>query len=234
MLRACICDDELVECEKVRKSLEIYSFQNNIDIKTDIVLNPEAVIEHRKEYDVIFMDIRFGNESKGLDAGIELRRQGYRNFLVFITTYTKHAVPGYQAEAFRYILKPFTDKQIFEVMDAIFDRLNTSDDMLSVRTFEGNIIIELDNLIYAEGSDRHRKLIMVNGEHETSMKLKELYESLPKSRFAYPHKSYIVNFRYVSKVYKKVVYMTNEQRIPLGRIYSRDFMLALNQYIKQH
>lgn len=241
MLKVCICDDDLAECKKIENLLIAYSVRVNMEITIDTKTEPEQLLSGELLYDVIFLDIRFKQQDRGVDTGVQLRKLGYKGILIFVTTYPKFAIPGYRAEPFRYILKPYTEEEFFDHMDAAVNKLYGSDDKLTVKTPDGTVIVDINQLAYIEGAGRRRQLVVWDGniskfntyEVQTWSTLKELYELLPKDSFAYPQKGFIVNFKHVSKVHSRAVYIKNGLRIPLGRNYIRDFMLGLNRYLKK-
>lgn len=77
-------------------------------------------ISQRRAYnqpmpELIFLDVVM-DEKDGIELGKELRKLAPDSYLIFITAHPEYAIKGYEARAFRYILKPLTSEKVQEVL----------------------------------------------------------------------------------------------------------------------
>lgn len=68
-------------------------------------------------YDILFLDIRFGNQNLGIDVAESLRAQGNTSIIMILLK--AMSLEGYRAEPFRFLLKPLTENQIHARLSAL-------------------------------------------------------------------------------------------------------------------
>lgn len=71
----------------------------------------EKLYDLTNPYDILFLDIRFGNRSIGIDIAEELRNRGNTSIIILTTAMKSMSIDGYRAEPFRFIVKPFTEEE---------------------------------------------------------------------------------------------------------------------------
>lgn len=227
-----ICDDEDTARTRLIHLLEVYAFQHNVDF--DYIEIEDTFQLPRFQYDILFLDVRFNDVEMGVDAAITLRNLGYTGLIIFLTSYADYSIVGYKAEAFRYLVKPISDNQLTEVMDAAIAKLTSPKEALHIQVERGIVAIPLDELILIESTARQRRIVSVRDELYTWETLQELYARLPQDAFAYPQRSFIVHFKYVSQVRNMVLRLRNGTEISIGRKYRAPLMERFNQYIDAH
>ncbi|MDL2294970.1 LytTR family DNA-binding domain-containing protein, partial [Ruminococcaceae bacterium OttesenSCG-928-D13] len=216
-----ICDDEAILRHKLKQLLEIYSYQHNIDFHYVEVEKTSSLFLHR--FDILFLDIRFDNKNSGIMAAKKLRKVGYSGLIIFLTSYPDFSIQGYEAEAFRYLVKPITEQKLTEVMDAAISKLSSPRENLHIQVERGLKIIPLNDIILIESMARQRRVVTENEKIITWDTLLKIYDALPHTMFAYPHRSFIVNYKAVSQIKNMTLYMNNGTAIPIGRKYRETF-----------
>ena len=230
MLTVCICDDEPALCRELRNMLQQYSGHQELEI-FEINSIPE-LLNNTAPYDVLFLDIRFNGEDAGVEAAKQLRRKGNEAIIVFLTSLSQYATNGYEAEAFRYLLKPIQMEMLTETVDAVISRIETKHFRFSVVSDSGTVIIEATDISHIESLARRRIIHMGGQEIETWETMAELYAKLPQGRFVYIQKGYVSNLGFIGQVKNNVVTLKNGDQIALGRGYKDDFFVAFNRYVR--
>ena len=235
MMRVCVCDDDVLLCHKLSHDLEIYAFQNKVDMEITEHYDPSEIINQSPMYDVLFLDIRFGTEDSGYQVARTLRESNKEVTIIFLSSLRRYLPDGYKVQAFRYLLKPVQTQQLNETMDDLMVFLGAKQvsPFISVRSLAGRELVATEELILVESapSVRLRNLYRQEGVVCTRESLKELYKKLPKDRFVPVHKCYIVHCKYVKNIHNNIICMQNGVRIPLGRSYKQEFWLRQNQYV---
>ena len=229
MLSVCICDDEQTLCRELRNMLEQYSGHQELEI-FEINSIPE-LMETTFHYDVLFLDIRFDGEDAGIEAAKQLRRKGNEAIIVFLTSLSGYATNGYEAEAFRYLLKPIQMDMLATTMDAAITKIEARHFRLSVACDSGTVIVEATDISHIESLARRRIINTPSQKIETWETMAELYAKLPKGRFVYIQKGYVSNLDFIGQVKNSVVTLKNGDQIALGRSYKDDFFVAFNRYV---
>ena len=119
-MRIAIVDDISEERTLLRNRLESQFSRRNVH--TDILEyeNGETFLTAAKEcpFTVVFLDI-YMNGSNGIDTAKELRRSDTDCLLIFTTTSTDHALEGFQVRPLHYLVKPYSENDISDVLSVL-------------------------------------------------------------------------------------------------------------------
>ena len=230
MLSVCICDDELIMRRELREQLSQYSGHQELEIFEYSSIS--ELLESTFHYDVLFLDIRFNDEDAGIEAAKRLRRSGNEAVIIFLTSLSQYATNGYEAEAFRYLMKPIQMNMLTETMDAVISKIEAKHFRFSVVSDSGAVIIEAADISHIESLARRRIINMRGQKIETWETMTELYAKLPKGRFVYIQKGYVSNLDFIGQVKSNEVTLKNGDQIALGRSYKDDFFVAFNRYVR--
>lgn len=224
----CICDDDSKVRTKLRNYLLRYSFVNDVEIETIELDSAEKLLDFQVPYDILFLDIRFGSKSIGIDTAEKLRLKGNTSIIIITSVLKSMLFDGYRAEPFRFILKPFTEEQILEVLNACISKLNRTVSYLKIISDSQTEFIRTDKIIYIYSKQRKRQIVCTNNEIlSTWQSLNELMINLPEGKFTYAHKSYIVNLDMIDSVKNDSIQLINHISIPLGTHFKAAFMETL-------
>lgn len=237
MLSFCICDDDENICESLKNLLINYSFQNNTDFRISVLHDTESLLSSTIHYDVLFLDIRFDNQDKGIDAAHELRARGNNAFIIFLTTLTRYLPDGYKARAFRYLLKPINMDELYEAVDMVYRQLEVTDNYharLAIKVGADSEVIQLSDIVAIESTaaTRRRHIMMLNEVLLTKESLSSIYGRLPHNLFVYVHQRFIVNISHVNRVSRTAIVLSNDIQVPLGRKYKEPFSDLFKHYQK--
>lgn len=102
----CVCDDERSIREQLKKQIVRYSFLHDFDMDIFELESADQLYSCQISYDILFLDIRFGNQTIGIDVAENLREHGNTSIIIIIMTLLKAmSLEGYRAEPFRFIIK---------------------------------------------------------------------------------------------------------------------------------
>lgn len=237
-MRISICDDE----KKLRSSLkhviemklqldgmdyEIEEHECGEDLLSGIGGNPP---------DILFLDI----EMKGLDGmetARELRKKNQDTVIIFVTAYPDFVFQGYEVRAFHYILKPYKEEKIREVLEkAIEETGQKQEKYYVVEQKSGTIRIPFSKVLYFKSEARTIEAgIIKEVQQQTSDtqicettkfygKLHEIEAEMP-SCFIRVHNRYLVNLQHVDKLEGNNLECKGIS-IPISRAYKQDTAVA--------
>ena len=230
MLTICICDDEPALCHELRNMLHQYSGHQELEIFE--VNNIPELLRNTSFYDVLFLDIRFNGEDAGIEAAKQLRRQGNEAVIIFLTSLSQYATNGYEADAFRYLLKPIQMNMLTATMNAAIAKIDEKRFPLSIVSSAGKVIIEAADISHIESLARRRVIHTAKQKIETWATMADLYAKLPQRQFVYIQKGYVSNLDFIGQVKNNVVTLKNGEQVALGRSYKNDFFVAFNRYVR--
>jgi len=248
MLRAIIVDDEQSSRETLKLMLERYC--PNVDV-ISMSDSYETALKDIKMFkpDVVFLDIQMpdGNGFKLLE-----QFEDVDFFVIFTTAYEEYALKAFKYNAIDYLLKPIISKDLIDAVEKVSKNLSSNDfNVQSIKsilnelkqqkkskkivlsTAEGMHIVDTENIMRCESDDYYTKFFFVDGSTILISKtLKEHEELLSDSDFFRPHKSHLVNLKYV-KSYVKTdggsIIMNDGKEIPVSRRKREKILEILHQ-----
>lgn len=120
-IRVVVVDDEMPACARI---LELLEKQPDFEIAGVAHGGAEAVQRIRNESpDLIFLDVQM----PGMDGfGVLRELIPHRTPLtIFVTAYDKYAIKAFEAHAFDYLLKPFSDERFEAALQRARDHIRT-------------------------------------------------------------------------------------------------------------
>ena len=216
-----ICDDNAEQLERMKivcikavqkADADVRVYSSGTDMYEDIRAGKLAENGIRT---VVFLDI----EMPGID-GVELGCQIHECMpgwvVVFITAHPEYAIKGYEARAFRYLLKPLTNESVKSVMDDIHREYSGIHRMLlSLPGMEQPV--RLDDIIYISAEDKYTMIYTGGGRITDRTSLAELEKMLEEYGFFRIHRKYIVNMRYHREISRGRLILSGGEELPISR-----------------
>lgn len=226
MIKLALCDDDEAQCAAAGKLLREYAAARPaLAVKTSIFSSGQELLAADEEsggFDVYVLDIVMP-ELSGIDLGIRLRELGRDGAIIYLTISPEYAVESYAARAFYYLIKPVDPAQLFQVLDQAVEALGKRRSAcVAVHTREGQRLVRLDEILYAELLGRTVRYHLVGQTHLDSVTLrgpflKETAPLLEDARFFQCGASFLANLFYVTAVEKGFLRMDGGARVPLAR-----------------
>ncbi|MDD2484157.1 MAG: LytTR family DNA-binding domain-containing protein [Eubacteriales bacterium] len=226
MIHIAICDDELQELDRSNRLLKQYMHEHpQYEISTHSFSAPLellAYVESKNSFDVLLLDVYMPG-LLGTDAARELRDMGDNCQIVFLTTSRDHAIDAFSLNAAHYLVKPYSEKEFFVVLDKVLDNLTKKEGYITVKSTEGISRIELNKLVYSETENHLQRLYLSDGRiidvRRPSTEIFELLDEDP--RFYKCGSTYIINMDYIVELTSKcVVFSTGAKITMLSRKYT--------------
>lgn len=202
-------------------------------VKTGI----EAIRKHNP--DVIFLDIQMPDGS-----GFRLLEEfGEVDFeIIFTTAFDQYAIKAIKYSALDYLLKPIVPQELIDAVekveakkiaknanlnkniDVLLDNLKAStkeSPKIILSTAEKIHVIKIDDIIRCESDNYYTNFFFSDGNKLLISKtLKENEGVLKDHNFIRPHKSHLVNAKYIKGYMKHdggYIVMSDESKIPVSR-----------------
>lgn len=222
-----ICDDNIIDSSYVKELVMNWSTDKKYQINIDIFASAEAFLYHyveNKEYDILLLDIEMGNMD-GVSLARKIRKTNKSIQIIFITGYSDYIAEGYDVEALHYLMKPLKKNKLYDVLERAVSKLVQNEKNLVIKLFDEMIRIPLHEIIYIN-VDRNYVTIHANKDYTIKKTLGDIEKELDE-RFFRVGRSVIVNLKYISRVTKTDMYLSNGINLQLPRgIYN-----ALNRAI---
>lgn len=216
-MKFAICDDNSIDSNYVYELVKKWSNENKYQVDIETFSSAESFLFHyidNKDYDVLLLDIEM-KKMDGVSLAREIRKTNKNVQIIFITGYSEYIAEGYDVEALNYLMKPFKTEKLYEVLNKAVTKIIQNEKHLILNTFDETIRISLHDIIYID-VDRNYTTIHSNKNYTIKMTLADIEKELDE-RFFRISRSIIVNLKYINRVTKSDVYLTNGSILPLPR-----------------
>ncbi len=200
--------------------------------------------------DVVFLDIQM-QDGSGFKLLEIIEKIDFR--VIFTTAFDQFAIRAIKFNALDYLLKPIIPQELINAVnraEALKERekhlegqsieelldtfkKNAESQKIVLTTTEKKHFIEVDNILRCESDSYYTRYFFTDGKSIIISKtLKETEKTLSEFDFFRPHKSHLINKKYIRGYLKQeggFIVMTDETRIPVARRKKEMVMEILNQ-----
>ena len=236
MIRGIIVEDERHSRETLRGMLDRYCKNVEIVAETDSYRGGlKEIREHHP--DVVFLDIQMPDGS-GFRMLEELDEIDFE--IIFTTAFDQFAIKAIKYSALDYLLKPIDPEELVRALKKVETKLSHQKVNQNIQVLLDNIkardadphkiilstsekihIIETDQIIRCESDNYYTNFFLSDGKKIlVSKTLKENEQLLSDHNFIRPHKSHLVNVKFIKGFLKYdggYIEMTDGSRIPVSR-----------------
>ena len=236
-MKVLIIDDE----NKARSLLKTIISENCQEIQeieeAPNLLDGIAILKS-KNIDILFLDIEMPQHS-GLELFDFLDVNQVNFEIIFTTAYSEYAVKAFEFSAIDYLLKPLRPNKVKDAIEKAQKSMQqnqlqlrllelknalSSDKFskLALPVEEGVLFIKLDEIFVLEADGMYTTFNLTNNRKILISKPMKYFSDLLENKelFYKPHRSYLVNLKYLQKVIKKdgtYIEMENNMRIPVSK-----------------
>jgi len=143
--RILIVEDELLVAEDIKETL---SRNNNYNVK--ITTDGREAINIANEYkpELVMMDIKLRSRPDGIEAGLKIK-EICKSGIVFVTAFAdnKTVKRALRVEPFGFIVKPFTEKELFATVETALIRYKIERALYEHGEWTNQVIENLPNVI---------------------------------------------------------------------------------------
>ncbi len=236
MIRCVIIEDEPKSRETLKGLLARFCPEVLVSAEADGYLSGRKAIEEHKP-DMIFLDIEMPDGS-----GFKLL-QNIENIdfeIVFTTAFEQFAIKAIRYSALDYLLKPISPDELQVAVKKVSERKAKKANMKNIQVLLSNLkqepfepkriilstsdkkhVVEIDSILRCESDNYYTHFYLEDGKHLLISKtLKEIETLLEGNNFVRPHKSHLINIRFIQSFSRDeggVITLTDGTKIPVSR-----------------
>ncbi len=218
-----ICEDEPSILQYISDQLILAMKQIGIDLQLDRYTSGDdllyALDHKKKEYEIYFMDIEMPG-TNGIDVCQRFKHQKNGPLIIFISNKESLVFQSFEVHPFRFIRKNhFMEECEALVLDIKTYLLRNARRIITIKEAHGDTIhtFPADELIYIEVYHKYCTAHTVNTSTEIKCPLSDFEDQLTEYGFLKPHRSYLVNYRFISNISKSEITLTSGDILPLSR-----------------
>lgn len=233
MYKIAVCDDELPVLESIEKYIGDYWVAFHVDFSIEIFQDGNKLLNSTSQFDLIFLDIEMP-EINGIETARKIRLNDKDIKIVYVTSYSGYALQAFAVHPFDFIVKPVTQENIFHILNEYLDYASQQKPsvMIELRSIVGSIMLNLDEIIAFEYVDNRKlKVYITEKQYEIKGSITEIRQMIQSDSFTSPHKSFIINMKYVKRLSNFIIYMHGGIEIPVAQKKLKEFKAELNHYL---
>lgn len=223
-MRIAICDDEPEQVEILREYLIRALFRMNMDMRISTFTEGRRLVESVRAgegFEIVFLDIRL-RDMNGIDAAKRIREKDRNALVIFVSGRTDFVLKGYEARAFRYIVKPVSERVIGDVMSNALQELQLDERGGIVFREKGESVkVDLGDIVYFESQNHRINLVCSNATHIFYGRMRDLESRLAGKGFVRCQRGYLVNAIRIRRIRKTEVLLDNGRTLPMSSNYLR-------------
>ena len=209
-MRILICDDDLLITEQLQKYIHEFFTKNGLKCPELVIYHSgDALLKDKEEKDIVLLDI----EMPGIDGiytGNELKREN-PNIIIVITAFAEYLDEAMRFHVFRYLSKPIDKLRLFRNLKDALQLHNTTNTKIAIETKQGVYTISSSDIVCVEAQMRKVIVHTTTKDYESIKNIQYWAETLHENCFFQSHRSFIVNFAYVSNFNNTLIYLYNNQ-----------------------
>lgn len=227
MINIGICDDESHYRLKIKEILDkILSLHTKYYNIYEFSSGEELLNNYPKNLDILIMDIQMENIN-GMDTARKIRVFDENLEIIFMTSFSQFMQEGYEVKAYRYILKPISERKISKnIIPCIKEIMKKRNNYLTINVKNCVDRIKIDSIIYIE-TDRPNILIYTRDNMYTKRtSISKMEKILSGHGFFRCHNSYIINLKLTESMKSNVIKVHGND-IPISKHRIKELKLAI-------
>lgn len=225
MLIIAVCDDNYADRNKIAIMIETYLQSYQIKGKIFAYDCAEkllaAITENGVEFDIIFLDIIMGDVN-GMTCARLIRQKDNRVRIAFLTSSTDYVYEGYEVNATRYLIKPVNEDKIVAFLEeAVAQVQEEAKESIIITCCGVTKKILISNILYLESKKNIVEIVLAQADESVTVytTLDSFEQQHQSKMWIRPHKSFLVNFLYITQYKNDQFVLQDGIIIPISRTY---------------
>ena len=215
--RIAVVDDCRTDAEFVQGILDRWAKERQIVIQPEVFSSGEGFMfryAEDKDWDILLLDIEMG-AMDGVTMAKRVRQDNEAVQIVFITGYSDYIAEGYEVAALHYLMKPVNQEKLLTVLDRALEKRKQEERCLNLELSGEMVRIPFYEIRWL---DVRQNYVTIHAKSDYTVK-RSLgdFEKELDSRFCRVGRSMILNLKYIQRVTKTEVRLSDGTALPLPR-----------------
>ncbi len=183
-------------------------------------------------YDLVYLDIKLIN-ADGIDIAKEIKNLYKDVLVVLMIAQMSHCHKSYSSDEYHFLEKPIDNDDFNTKLNAAVNNCRQLKRRITFKTCQGTYVIPVNKIIVLETSYKYCKVITLDKVYYGPVKqMTDIRKRLYGFHFMQIHRSFTINFEYVSKYEYHEVYMVDGTIVPIARSKVTKFKNDFKNYVK--
>ena len=234
MERIAIVDDDRVFNRKIRSIVERVVSDFHICVEMMCFYEARTLLyelEDGGDFDIYLLDIELP-EMNGMELARKIRETNQNAVLIFVTSYSKFAIEGYDVNAYQYIMKENVEKKLPMVLTEIVKRKYSEDESEFYR-IETNFRQEkfkIRDIVRFYKEEKNVKFVTKDKIYQQRISVAEVLDKLSKDEFVPITRGNVVNLRFVRGLGKFEVRLENGECLKVSQANLANLKKQITEY----
>ena len=228
--RVAIVDDSVTDARFVESILTDWAGEKQTAIQAEVFSSAESFMfryAEDKEWDILLLDIEMG-AMDGVTMAKKVRAYNEAVQIVFITGYSDYIAEGYEVAALHYLMKPVNREKLMTVLNRALEKRKQEERCLNLELSGEMVRLPFYEIRYLDVRQNY-VTVHAKGDYTVKRSLNDFEKELDH-RFHRVGRSMILNLKYIQRVTKTEVRLSDGTVLPLPR----GAYEPLNRAIIQH
>ena len=228
--RVAIVDDSVTDARFVESILTDWAGEKQTAIQAEVFSSAESFMfryAEDKEWDILLLDIEMG-AMDGVTMAKKVRAYNEAVQIVFITGYSDYIAEGYEVAALHYLMKPVNREKLMTVLNRALEKRKQEERCLNLEMSGEMVRLPFYEIRYLDVRQNY-VTVHAKGDYTVKRSLNDFEKELDH-RFHRVGRSMILNLKYIQRVTKTEVRLSDGTVLPLPR----GAYEPLNRAIIQH
>ena len=230
-MKIVICDDNLNIISEIKEMLNEYSSVRNVPLEISTFDNGNAVLDSNENYNIAILDVEMP-DMNGIALGEELRKRNKQIVLIYHTAHSQYLDSALNLNAARFFEKPIDKDRFFSGIDNALERIDNTTINFFIRDDKTQVRVTAESIVYIEILHRKTKVVTEDKTYFTTHTLDYFKDRLVSSIFAQPHKSYIINFNFITAYERGEIVLDGRYKIPVSRSKQTEFHKSFVRFME--
>lgn len=230
-MKIVICDDNLNIVDEVKNLLDEYALSKNISLDISTFNNGQAVLESDERFNIAILDVEMDNMN-GIKLGEELRKRNPYIILIYVTAHRKYLDDALNLNAARFFEKPLDSQRFYRGLRDAIKRIDNTSISFYLKDKKVTERISAQDIIFVEIEKRKTRIVTREKEYHSDHHMNFWKENLTSTIFISPHKSYIINFNYVTTYERDYVILDEQYKVSIARNKQADFYQKFMRFVE--
>lgn len=206
-MRILFCDDN----DDILRILQKYvaEFFRSMGAKQPeyaVYCNGDSLIRKEHYADIAFLDVEMPGTS-GIHVGAKLKEYNPQIKIFIVTAYPDYLDEAMRFQVFRYLSKPIDKNRLFRNLKDAMYLYNMESREYPIVTSGGIVLKKSEDIVCVETSNRKVYVYTTDNVHKSVENMDFWKKTLSLPCFFIPHRSFVINMRYVHSVEKDTIYL---------------------------
>lgn len=199
-MRILFCDDDRMVLEQLQSYVaEFFQSLGGRPPEYAAYESGEELLRQERRADIAFLDVEMPGIS-GIRLGAELKKTNPYIKILIVTAYPDYLDEAMRFQVFRYLSKPIEKERLFRNLKEAVRQYNAETEAYPVATKDGILVRRAEEIVCVEALER-KVWMYTTGEILVCAENMDYWrQTLTVPCFFSPHRSYIINMRFVNAV----------------------------------